>query len=166
MKRVRTRVGNVFCARLDKNRKKYFQYIARDMSQLDSDVVRAFKRSYSVDETPDLRVVVADEVDFYAHVIVQWGIKMNLWEKVGHVSDVGGLDVLFRDTDDCGVKEGEEPVKVSTNWYVWRINKNFQHVGKLKGAHRDAEIGVVVAPPDIVDRMRTGEYDFLCPGYE
>ena len=163
MKRVRTRIGNVFCARLNKNRKKYFQYVANDMTQLNSDVVRAFKRSYSVDETPDLSAVVADEVDFYVHIVVSLGIKLNLWEKVGHVRDVGDLDVLFKDTDDYEVKEGEEPVKVSKKWYVWRINKDVQHVGKLKGKYRSAFLGLVINPYGFLDLLRGKKYPLSCP---
>ena len=33
---------------------------------------------------------------------------MNLWEKVGNISDVGGTSIW--DTDDYGVMVGEEPI--------------------------------------------------------
>ena len=166
MKRVRTRIGDVFSVRLDERTKKYLQYVANDMSQLNSYVIRAFKKVYRIEDAPALVDVVADEVDFYAHVVVKWGLKMGLWEKVGYVAEVGGLDVLFRDTNDYGSGPNEEPVKLSKNWYIWRINEEFQHVGTLEGDNRRAEIGIVVAPPDIVDRMRTGKYKFVYPGFE
>ena len=166
MKRVRTTIGDVFAVQLNKNTKKYFQYIANDRSQLNSPVIRVFKKMYSIDEAPDLHAVVAGEIDFYAHVIIQWGIKMHLWEKVGRIKVIDQPCVIFRDTDDCGHKEGEEPVKVSARWYIWKINEEFQHVGKLEGQNREAEIGVVVAPPDILLRMQTGMYGFVYPGFE
>jgi hypothetical protein len=166
VKRVRTKIGDVFCVRLDERTKGYFQYVAIDRSQLDSPVIKAFKRRYPIDTDPDLSEVLADDVDFYAHVELPWGVKMGLWVKVGHVNDVGDIDVLFRGTSDYGVAEGEEPVRVSRNWRVWRLNEVFQYVGTLKGKNRKAEIGVVVAPPDIVERMQTGEYDFVYPDYE
>lgn len=160
MPRVVTKVGDVFSVPLNKSAKKYFQYIANDLTQLNSDVVRAFKKTYSSDDTPDPHEVVSDEVDFYAHVVTKWGVEMNLWKKVGNVPYGGRVDVLFRDSKDYGKK-----VKTSYNWRVWRINEKFQPVGELEGDYQKAEIGIVVAPPDLVNRMRTGEYDFVYPGY-
>jgi hypothetical protein len=104
--------------------------------------------------------VVKDEVVFYAHVVIKWGIEMELWEKVGNQPYSDKLDVLFRASKDYG-----KQIKVSNNWRVWRVNEKFQSVGKLEGDFRRAEIGIVVSPPDVVQRMRTGEYDFVYPGY-
>jgi hypothetical protein len=123
--------------------------------------IRAFKKTYPIDASPDLNEVVADDVDFYAHVVVNWGIKMGLWNKVGKVPFGGAVDALFRDSKDYGNPE----VKTSNNWYVWKINQPFERVGKLEGDYRKADIGIVVSPPDIVDRMRTGQYNFVYPGY-
>ena len=158
----RTRVGNVFSVPLGAGSKKFFQYIANDRTQLNSDVIRAFKTAYPIDANPDLNQVVRDDVDFYAHVVIKWGIKMGLWEKIGNVSELGELGLmLFRDTNDYG----DSQIKKSQNWYVWKLNEEFQKIGKLEGDYRKAEIGVVVSPPNIVHRMRTGEYNFVYPGY-
>lgn len=59
MARVVTKIGDVFEVKLDENTKKYFQYVANDLTQLNSDVIRAFKKKYPVDESPDLKDVVA-----------------------------------------------------------------------------------------------------------
>jgi len=72
-KQVRTRIGNVFMVILDGNRKKYFQYIANDLTQLNSDVIRVFKTSYQLNEEPSLKDIVNDEIDFYAHAVVKFG---------------------------------------------------------------------------------------------
>jgi len=164
MTRVVTKIGDVFLVKLDDNTKKYFQYIANDLTQLNADLIKAFKKSYPVEAKPELSDVVNGEVEFYAHCVVKWGVKLGLWEKAGKAPVVDKLDVLFRGTSDSGSKPGEQ-VKVSSNWYVWKINEPFQRVGKLEGANKKAEIGVVVNPYDIVHRMRTGEYDFFYPGY-
>lgn len=160
MQTMRTRIGDVFSVPMDSSSKKYFQYIANDLTQLNSDVIRAFKKTYSLNATVDLLEVVKDDVDFYAHVVVKWGTEMNLWEKVGNLAYSETPDVLFRDTKDYG-----RQVKTSYDWRVWRINEKFRAVGKLVGDYQKAEIGIVVAPPDIVQRMRTGEYDFVYPGH-
>lgn len=58
-------------------------------------------------------------------------------------------------------------VRFVHNWYVWKINdKDFTRAGKLEGAYRQAEIGLVINPADIVNRMRTGQYAFQgYPGF-
>jgi len=164
--RVRTRIGDLFSVKIDEQSRRYFQYVANDLSQLNADVIRAFTRSYSVDDSVDMSVIVKDEVAFYAHVVIPWGTKMGLWEKVGHAPETGDLRVLFRDTNDYGCKVGETPVAISHNWYVWRIGEEFRRVGKLEGENRKAEIGIVVTPEDVVTRMRTGKYSFVYPGFE
>ncbi|WP_434148432.1 Imm26 family immunity protein [Methylocaldum gracile subsp. desertum] len=165
MARVVTKIGDVFSVKLDDHNKGYFQYVANDLTQLNSDVVRVFKKTYPVGANPNLSEIVNDEIAFYAHCVTNLGVKMGVWEKVGKVPIVGELDVLFRGTSDSGRKVGDAPVKISHNWYVWKINEEFRHVGKLEGENQKAEIGVVVNPFDIVHRMRTGEYEFFYPGY-
>jgi len=158
MKRVVTKIGDVFSVPLENSAKKYFQYIANDRTQLDSDVIRTFKKAYPIDGAPDFREIVSGEVDFYAHVIIKLGVKMGLWKKVGSVPYHDAPRVVFRHSWDWG-KPG---IKVSQRWSVWKINEDFQNVGKLEGELQKAEIGIVFSPPSIVDRMRTG---LAAPGY-
>ena len=165
MPRVMVTLGSVFVAKLDNRIKKYFQYIADDETQLNSRVIRVFKKAYAIEDNPDLKEVAKGVVDFYAHVVIRWGMQMKLWEKVGNVKDLGNTNVLFRDTEDAGRHINEPPVEESEKWYVWRINGPFQWAGKLEGENRRVEIGVVVSPPDIVNRMRTGKYRVVYPGY-
>lgn len=168
MKRIRTKIGDVFCVKISDNEKRYFQLIAYDLTQLNSDVIRVFKQVYDMDATPSLSEIVKDEVDFYAHCVTKSGPKLSLWDKVGYISDVGDINhILFRNTEDCSLKLGEEMVKVSHNWYVWNINDDdFTHVGKLIGEYRKADIGLVVTPYDIIDRIKTGKYQFAYPDFE
>lgn len=160
MARVKTRIGDVFSVKLDSGTKRYFQFVANDVTQLNSDVIRAFRKAYPVDASPDLTVVVGGEVEFYAHTMVNLGIRMGCWEKVGRAAEVGEVDVLFRNSDDSG----DPHAKISHKWYVWRINQPFVYVGKLEGERKKAEIGIVLNPRDIVDRMQTGQYRFPYPG--
>jgi hypothetical protein len=142
MTRTNTKIGDIFSAQTGQNSKKYFQYVANDLTQLNSDVIRAFKTEYPLDAMPNLKDVIKDEVAFYAHCATKWGIKMGLWEKVGNSLDVGMVDVWFRGTNDDGKRINGELIKASYNWYVWKINNEFQRVGELKGEHRQAEIEV------------------------
>ena len=57
---------------------------------------------------------------------------MNLWNKIGNNKNFGETNhILFRSTNDYGVKPGEKPITVSTEWWVWRINEKQKYVGKL-----------------------------------
>ena len=166
MARANTTIGDVFEVKLDESIKKYFQYVTNDLTQLNSDVIRVFKSEYSIDSNANLSNIVNDEIDFYAHCVTKFGVKMGLWKKIGNIREVGDLEVLFRDTNDAGSRPGEQ-IFVSSNWYVWKINDvDFTVVGKLEGVNRNAEIGVVVNPLDIVSRMKTGQYNFFYPGFE
>lgn len=158
-----TKIGDVFSVKISEQHKKYFQYISNDLIQLNSDVIRAFKKVYLIKEMPDVSEIIKDEVEFYAHCATIFGIKFKLWEKVGNISEVGKVDsILFRDTNDYGYKIGQEPIKVSNNWHVWRItDKDFRKVGKLEGENKDAEIGLVMNPREIVHRMKTGTYEMM-----
>ena len=44
MKRIVTKIGNVFSVKLNESKKKYFQYVANDIYQLNSSVIRVFKK--------------------------------------------------------------------------------------------------------------------------
>jgi hypothetical protein len=165
--RVSTKIGDVFSVKIDEHCKKYFQLIAYDLTQLNSDVIRAFKKIYPIDANPDLLEIINGEVVFYAHCVTKWGVKMNFWEKVGSIKEVGMLNhILFRGTTDYGRKVGEEPIRKSNNWYVWNINEKFRDVGKLTGENRKAEIGVIMDAESIVHRMCTGVYDGFYPDFE
>ena len=78
IKNIRTIIGDLFEAKLEDNTKKYFQYITNDLSQLNSSVIRAFKKRYRLDEHPKLEAVIEDDIDFYAHVILRAGLEMEL----------------------------------------------------------------------------------------
>ncbi len=47
MKRVYIKTGDVFFVKVDNDYKRYFQYITNDLTQLNSDVIRAFKKKIS-----------------------------------------------------------------------------------------------------------------------
>ncbi|MBC7411076.1 MAG: hypothetical protein H7331_01305 [Bacteroidia bacterium] len=167
MARKNTKIGDVFLVKIDDNHKKYFQYVVSDLTQLNSDVIRAFKKVYQINSNPDLSEIVNEEIEFYTHCVTKLGLKMNLWEKVGNTTEIGNTtQIFFRGTSDYGVWIGEEPIRISEKWYVWRVNHSFKDVGKLEGENRKAEIGIVVNPLDVVERIKTGSYSFFHPSYK
>jgi hypothetical protein len=166
MPRYSSKIGDVFCVPLNNGTKKYFQYIVSDMTCLNSSVIRIFKKFYTIDENPDLNNIINDTVDFYVHVVIQWGVKLKFWEKVGNVADVGKTDVLFKSSHDFIRKKGEPRIEISEKWSVWKINEPMQFVGKLERKYHNAEIGGVVPAYQIIERMRTGKYNMTYPGYD
>lgn len=162
-KRVTTKIGDVFSVQIDQYHIKYLQYVIRDLSQLNSDVIRAFKKIYFIDEIPDLNSIVNDEVDFYAHCDTIAGIKRGCWVKIGNSTNVGNINsILFKDSSDWG----NPKINISERWWIWKPNEESIYVGKLKGEHRQAEPGHVFLPERIVRRMLTGEYGGVYPNFE
>lgn len=167
-KRVITKIGDVFSVPINENEKRYMQLIAFDLTQLNSDVIRAFEKIYLINEHPSLDEIIRQRIFFHAHCVTKFGIKLNLWEKVGNVSNVESINnIIFRGTPEYARKKGEAPILISNQWYIWRINdEKFTKVGKLEGENRMAEIGLIVNPYDILERMKTGKYNFYYPDFE
>jgi hypothetical protein len=159
MARTNTKIGDVFSVKIDENNMKYFQLVAFDLTQLNSDVIKAFKKLYPLNTEPDLSEIVSGDVEFYAHGVTKLGLKMNFWECVGNISDIGDItNILFRDANDYGSKPGEQ-IKVSHKWHIWRINdKNFTNVGTLEGENRKAYVGLVINPLGIIELLKGNKY--------
>lgn len=154
--RVQTKVGDIFAVAVDGQSKKYFQYVGNDKTQLNSDIIRAFKRRDPIATKPDLSDVVNGEVEFYAHCIIGVGLKLGVWVKVGTSGMIGDFaNVLFRHSNDYGNPQ----IKVSSEWWIWEVSKPQIKVGRLEGDHKNAEIGLVFNPKQIEHRMKTGEYN-------
>jgi hypothetical protein len=154
VKQIRnTKVGDVFCAKIDDNHKKYLQYIVSDLTQLNSDVIRAFKKSYSINANPNLFEIVSGEVDFYAHCATKIGVKRGLWEKIGNIQDIGCIEtIVFKSKKDY------TKLEIQNDWKVWKINGEFMYVGELKDKYKKAHLGLVFQPERIIDKLKTGSY--------
>lgn len=153
--------NDIYRINIENNKCKYFHYIDVDDTQLGSHVIRVFKSTYNMNDEIDVNQIINDEIDFHAHVVIHWGIKMGLWKKYGRVKGKYEVKTLFRQSADYGNPE----IKYSNEWSVWRINEDLQYVGKLEGENRKAEIGIVVAPHNIYDRVKTGKYNFSYPKF-
>ena len=102
-KRIVTKIGNVFCAEIDNEFKCYFQYISNDLYNLNSSVIRVFKKRYPMDSNPTIDQIINDEVAFYAHTILRFGIQFNAWYKIGKSTEIGEKElkkVYFCQTQD------------------------------------------------------------------
>ncbi len=156
VKRIVTKIGDIFCVEIESENKAYFQYIANDMTQLNSSVIRIFKKRYPMDYVFSIEDVVSDDVEFYAHTILKFGIQENCWYKVGNSMDVGNIkDVMFRLYHDEDIVNRVK----SYDWYVWKINGKCKDIGELTEYYRkNADLGYVYPYINIIQRIKTGEY--------
>jgi hypothetical protein len=167
-KRVVTKIGDIFSIPINEKEKRYMQLIAFDLTQLNSDVVRIFEKKYAIKDNPDMESVIQDNVLVCAHCVTKFGVQLDLWEKVGKNPDVGNIrEIIFKGTSEYARKAGEEPVKVSDKWYVWKIgDEKFTKVGKLEGENRKAYIGLVINPLGVVELAKGNKYPDNYPAFE
>jgi len=156
-----TKIGDIFCAKIDESHKKYLQYIVSDLTQLNSDVIRVFKNVYPIDANPDLSEIVNDEVDFYAHCVTKEGIKRSLWDKVGNTQEIGCIEnIIFKDKNDYTRTD------IQNDWWFWRINGNHIDVNELIGEYKNAYLGLVFQPERIMHKLKTGSYPGVYAQFE
>jgi hypothetical protein len=92
---------------------------------------------------------------------------MELWKMVGNIQEIGDLNIIFRESDDYGHKVGEEPITISKNWYVWKINDaEFTKVGKLEGVNQKAYVGLVFNPIGILELLKGNKYPINYPDFK
>ncbi len=169
-KRIVTKIGDVFCVEVDNAYKRYFQYFCSDMSQLNSSVIRVFKKKYPMEYKPKLEEIVKDDVDFYAHTILRDGIEYGYWYKVGkiQVDFASDLETPIFGTCQSSIYQNGNCIDVdpNTNWYLWRINQPHVNVGTLPEQYRDVvESGGVLPSEEIADRIKLGYYRWNSPAY-
>lgn len=165
-KRIVTKIGNVFCVEFGDGTKGYFQYIANDMEQLNSSVIRVFKTHYPVELSLKIDDIVTDEIDFYAHTVLRPAIADGLCYKFGKSTNIGqaGLNTAYfacdieTEFDAIRIFRFVNPLK---KWYIWKVNNPKKFTGSLKGINcENLEYGGVIPFEWIRVRMIRGYYIF------
>jgi len=161
-KRIVTKIGDVFCVEVEGRYKAFFQYIANDMTQLNSSTIRVFKRRYAMDYKPIVDDIVNDEVEFYAHTVLKFGIVESAWYKVGKSSDLGLEDfsnVFFA----APVVETISDTRTNAlllRWDIWKCGDEMERIQGLSDEIRlKVEYGMIVPWNSIVSRIKNGYYD-------
>lgn len=153
-KRIITKIGDIFCVRLDNGNLRFFQYIANDLTQLNSSVIRVFKKEYPIDYSFNAEEIVNDDVDFYAHTILRFGIVENCWEKVGKHTNVGDVEhIMFRMYTKDALDHRERI------WEAWHINKKRFDIGNLNSHYqKSSDLGLVFSYLAVFKRIKYGFY--------
>ena len=171
-KRIVTKIGNIFCVDLDDKKKAYFQYIANDLSMLNSSVIRVFKTHYPSDAKPKIDEIVNDEIAFYAHTILKFGIVDNAWYKVGTSKEIGVSameKVIFGTAQDTIYEPslGIRRVNPMENWTIWHINDTRITVGVMPREYWDiVELGAIFPYSTIIKRIKYGYYHSTSKEYD
>lgn len=167
-KRTVIRIGDIFCAEIDGKFKCYFQYICRDETMMNTQVIRVFNKHYPLSYNPEISEIINDSISFYAHAPIKVGIHFNAWYKVDKckiLPDAKEINnILFgycseSFCDGCSIDyEDEDPID---NWLIWNINKPMKHLHlhQLTQQYRDSLFnGALEAFCDIVNRIKYGYY--------
>lgn len=149
--------GDIFSVITESGAKRYFQFVTKDTSEFDSDVIRIFKKVYPIDSSPSTAEIVGDTIECYMHTMVSWGLYLGLWTRSGSDDNIGKLDISFRRSKDYGRFSLFEK-RVSNNWEVWTMNQPKQSVGMLPESHYSADIGDIGSPSTVLKRINEGYF--------
>lgn len=172
MARASYKVGDIFEVPLQHGLKGYIQYIDKDTTELNSDVIRIFKSRYPADVNPDMEDIVVGDIEFYSHVTgVEFGVKDGSWKKVGTSSNIGDQKAPFFRSPGDRPEKREDGLwyawpQISKKWYIWRMNEEHCLVQELTGENINAYPGEVTWPKFIVYQMQTGKHYGAYPAYK
>lgn len=185
---IQAEVGMIFVVPME-NGQRYFQYVAPDGSKdenlyakadgtlvrrgEDSGVIRVFKEVYPLGSHPDLQRVVCGETDFHARVFFMYGVLGGYWQMAGMAPVRGPVHAIFRAalsfphnaywacSDPASCRETE----LFHKWMVWDAGapKEKELMNRLDAKGRQAEVGTLIGPANIIHRMKTGKYTGFYP---
>ena len=169
-KRIVTKIGHIFSAKLSDGTKGHFQYVAIDTTNMSSTVIRVFKKRYALNETPSIDEIVHGEVAFYAHTILRVGIEDGAWEKIGKSEFIDSEhtnDVIFASDLKEFLSIRVTPWETPKRWRTWRISQKDKQYDILpEEIVNKIEIGMIFNYKNILDRLERGYYPVGYPEYE
>lgn len=152
---IRITKGSIFKVKLGDERIRYFQFLGKDKSELNGDVIAIFKNHYTNESvTPEM--VANDEIECIMHTSVLAGIKLGLWERVfSSPIKIIEKEISFKTSLDYGLYPRQ--YIVSHRWVIWSMNEEKRYVGVLPKEHYNAALGCIYAPMHVISRLETGE---------
>lgn len=153
MRAPATHIGDIFEIPLD-NKKRYMQFVVVDSSQLGGWGIRIFKKEYSLEDTPSIENILADEVDFYCLTYaIGHGVLDGLWKKYGKSKDCGDLNRIIFRTYQEGILTNQKSF-----WYVWRACQRDKRYKVLPNRYLSVAYGAVMHPISVINRIKTGRW--------
>lgn len=154
-KRTYVRLGDVYCVECDKY-KRYFQYFAKDETNMKSPVIRVFEKKYGLEENPNVEEIVKDDVDFYAHTyFISVGVENNYWYKYSKSKNLGSQeDIVFK----MYFYPSPKYATISHEWYIWKLNQKRIFIGDLPRKYRKCTVGYIYSALTIYGKIKTGKW--------
>ena len=147
--------GDFFKVELNSGEIRYFQFVDKDKTDLNGDVIRIFSRHYCVGGMESIEEILEDTVECYMHTSISMGIKLGFWSFYSKGVAPNNLDIFFRTSDDVGLYPNQH--FVSSNWVIWKMNGARQKVGKLPERFHSTDLGGIYAPQHVIYRLEHGE---------
>lgn len=162
--RIIIKKGNVFKVKLDNGLFRYFQFVGKDISELNGDVIAIFKGHYT-NEPVNPATIVNDDIECFLHTSIIAGIELGLWERVYSLPvKIIEKEIIFKASQDVGLYPRQH--FVSHRWVIWSMNDERRYVGTLPKEYYNADIGGIYAPKSVISRLETGESpDKFYPDY-
>jgi hypothetical protein len=133
------------------------QHLANDRSQLNSNIVLVIPIKYPANEKFEVKKITAND-GFFAHVFLKAGETLKVWEYVQRTNPVIiDIPVIWA---MCSVEDLR--LEVSHSWQVWRTNEEMR-LPLSQDELTEAEFGMVMSPPQIVDRIEQSAYSMKIP---
>ena len=160
--RQRVTIGDIYeVPYKEKGIKAYFQYLMKDYTQMNTNVIKVFKTHYREDENPTIEDILNDEVDFYIHTSILAGVKQGLWKKIGNRNISSNFERPYF------ISSKDDSIDYSERWYVWQAgDEDYTYVGKLPQKYHKWEEGSIYPPFAIVDRIFKGDTGFKKPKFK
>ena len=116
-----------------------------------------------MDYKPNLDEIVKDDVDFYAHVMLNNGVREGIWYRVGKHQDLGDTEnIMFRQHNETEVyfdEHGIPQIRDTSTWWIWKVNQDFIDIGaELPNEYRSLPEGSVFPYTSIIRKIKTGHF--------
>ena len=122
------RIGEIYSSPTSDSR-YCFQFVARDLTQLNSEVIAIWKNTSSKELLSHSEQRLP-EPDMFLHTTVLAGVKMGTWERVGMASPIDFTMATFKSADHDYLRDKNPDDKLCKKWQVWKINEDRSIVKK------------------------------------
>lgn len=161
MRKIESKIGDVFEIPLSDGRKTYGQYVDDN----GGNIIRIFNYSTSHNERPDLsRIDKSDLLFPPIHTSIDFAIKNCGWKIVGKLSIDGYVYKGFLNHSEVlpMPKDRRDPIRIKS-WALWDGKKWIELGERLSEKYQKYESGAIFPPDLIVKRIETGFNMFEYP---
>ena len=158
MSASRRKLGDVYRISLADGNLGFMQHVANDATQLGSGVVLVLRKIYPPGAAFGFEKESARD-GFFAHVFLKAGKALHIWEHI-HWSQPVVHEPIPVTWAICSIKDMQ--LDKSRDWNLWRTNDEM-HAPSSQEELTSAELGLVISPPQIVQRIGRGAYSIRYP---